>query len=111
METLRRLKSIPKVITGREYIEKAAYYIWLNEGKPEGKEQEHWDRAANVKLPMLHGRGFFPAKEAIFIEINESEQLRALGVPVGWIVSKGLTKEFIQDFMKIPDGMFYKRTY
>lgn len=27
------------------WIEVAAYYIWLEEGCPHGRDQEHWDRA------------------------------------------------------------------
>lgn len=28
-----------------EWIETAAYYYWLQEGCPDGKHLEHWDRA------------------------------------------------------------------
>lgn len=32
------------------WIETAAYYIWLEEGCPDGKDQEHWDRAYRMFL-------------------------------------------------------------
>lgn len=31
-----------------EWIETAAYYLWIQEGCPSGKDLEHWDRAANL---------------------------------------------------------------
>lgn len=31
-----------------EWIETAAYYLWIQEGYPSGKDVEHWDRAAKL---------------------------------------------------------------
>jgi hypothetical protein len=32
-----------------DHIRKAAFYIWLEEGRPEGKAEEHWE-AARARL-------------------------------------------------------------
>ena len=31
-----------------EWIETAAYHLWLNEGCPEGKHLNHWNRAYQI---------------------------------------------------------------
>jgi hypothetical protein len=33
-----------------EHVREAAYYIWYNEGQPEGKAEEHWWRALDELL-------------------------------------------------------------
>jgi hypothetical protein len=33
----------------QQAIREAAYFLWENEGRPEGKELEHWLRAGGVK--------------------------------------------------------------
>lgn len=36
-----------------EWIETAAYYIWLEEGCPEGRDKEHWNSALQMFLSRL----------------------------------------------------------
>src|SRR5262249_16359513 len=31
--------------SGQEEIARAAYYLWISEGRPQGRDQEHWFRA------------------------------------------------------------------
>ena len=31
-----------------DYIQEAAYFIWLNRGKPEGQDLEIWDEATKI---------------------------------------------------------------
>ena len=31
-----------------DYIKEAAYFIWLNRGKPEGQDLEIWDEATKI---------------------------------------------------------------
>lgn len=38
------------VIEANEWIETAAYYIWLDEGCPEGRDTYHWDQAVQMFL-------------------------------------------------------------
>jgi hypothetical protein len=33
----------------QQAIREAAYFLWENEGRPEGKELEHWLRAGGAK--------------------------------------------------------------
>lgn len=58
------------LMSTREYIETAAYYFWLNDGKPEGKDKEHWDKAENISLPSMNGEGFIPLKKIKTVEIR-----------------------------------------
>ena len=41
-----------------ELIKRRAYAIWENEGRPDGKHDEHWHRAADE----MHGLEDAPAK-------------------------------------------------
>jgi hypothetical protein len=33
-----------------ERIKEAAYFLWLSEGKPHGRDQDHWSRAEAAVL-------------------------------------------------------------
>lgn len=37
---------MPTATPAPEHIAEAAYFLWLEEGCPEGREAEHWHRAA-----------------------------------------------------------------
>jgi len=45
-------------------IRERAFQIWLEEGKPEGREKEHWEQATNEVLagtaPPQHTNGKLP---------------------------------------------------
>ena len=36
---------------GDDSIAEAAYLMWLDEGRPEGRDQEHWLRAVDALTP------------------------------------------------------------
>lgn len=33
----------------RKYVSDAAYFMWLNEGSPRGKDREHWRKSENIR--------------------------------------------------------------
>ena len=35
-----------------EAVRVAAYFLWENEGRPEGRADEHWERAAAIEGQM-----------------------------------------------------------
>lgn len=37
-----------KMTSKHDYIQEAAYFIWLNRGKPEGQDLEIWDEATKI---------------------------------------------------------------
>jgi len=41
----------------REMIEVRAYQIWEQEGRPHGRDLEHWIRAAEELAPAANGAG------------------------------------------------------
>jgi Protein of unknown function (DUF2934) len=57
------------IISALEYIKKAAYYLWLSEGRPEGRDKEHWERAENSLL-MTNEGNWIPVKFAKTVEIR-----------------------------------------
>jgi hypothetical protein len=42
-----------------EWISIAAYYIWKNDGQPEGRDAEYWERA-KAELTQLQKEGNLP---------------------------------------------------
>jgi hypothetical protein len=42
-----------------EWISIAAYYIWKNDGQPEGRDAEYWERAKS-ELMQLRKEGNLP---------------------------------------------------
>ena len=44
-----------------EWISIAAYYIWKNDGQPEGRDADYWERA-KAELMQLRKEGNFPSR-------------------------------------------------
>lgn len=45
-------------------IAEAAFFIWLDEGQPEGRAEDHWFRATNALSPAAKPRKKAAAKPA-----------------------------------------------
>ncbi len=43
-----------------EWVAIAAYYIWKNDGQPEGRDSEYWERA-KTELRQLQKEGNLPS--------------------------------------------------
>lgn len=48
-------------------IREFAYYIWLDEGKPEGKDKEHWEKAENTEMWSLSKNKYIKLKDAEYV--------------------------------------------
>jgi hypothetical protein len=63
------------VMTGTEHdedrIRDRAHQIWEGEGKPHGRDKEHWDQAAKELSPAAPGQDRTPDKK--LGEINWAE--------------------------------------
>lgn len=61
---------MPAPQTSEARIAEAAYFLWLDEGKPHGQDQDHWQRAsaaltpAKPKKPRVKTAAKTVAKEA-----------------------------------------------
>jgi hypothetical protein len=44
-----------------EWVSIAAYYIWKNDGEPEGRDAHHWERA-KAELKQLWKEGNLPTR-------------------------------------------------
>lgn len=66
-----------------EYIRVAAYYIWENEGRPEGKDAEHWARAAEMlkKAPAKKAAAKPAAKKAPAKKATAKPAVKAAAKP------------------------------
>jgi hypothetical protein len=47
-----------------DHIRKAAFYIWIEEGRPEGKAEEHWETARARLAAERAPKRKAPAKKA-----------------------------------------------
>jgi hypothetical protein len=56
-----------------EWISIAAYYIWKNDGEPEGRDVEYWERA-KAELLQLRKDGNLPFNQPSEREILEEER-------------------------------------
>jgi hypothetical protein len=56
-----------------EWISIAAYYIWKNEGEPEGRDAYFWDRA-KAELTQLHKEGNLPINQPSGREVLDEER-------------------------------------
>jgi Protein of unknown function (DUF2934) len=56
-----------------EWISIAAYYIWKNEGEPEGRDGYFWDRA-KVELSQLYKEGNLPINQPSGRDVLEEER-------------------------------------
>jgi hypothetical protein len=46
-------------------VRERAYYIWEGEGRPDGRDREHWLRAVAYAAPVEHDADFLADQEAI----------------------------------------------
>ena len=56
-----------------EWISIAAYYIWKNEGEPEGRDAYFWGRA-KAELTQLYKEGNLPINQPSVREVLEEER-------------------------------------
>lgn len=56
-----------------EWISIAAYYIWKNDGEPEGRDEYYWERA-KAELRQLQKDGNLPVKQGSERQILEEER-------------------------------------
>ena len=50
-----------------EWISIAAYYIWKNDGQPDGRDTEYWERA-KAELMQLRKEGNLPTSRPLTLE-------------------------------------------
>jgi hypothetical protein len=41
------------IVQANDWIETAAYYLWIQEGCPEGRDREHWDQAVQMYVTRI----------------------------------------------------------
>jgi hypothetical protein len=67
-------KIIPRETPTEAQIQHAAYLLWLEEGRPEGRDLEHW-LAAKEMLTHRHGRDASTRHRAIELPAAAAETL------------------------------------